>query len=411
MRFYKVAIGMLLLFWSFLSYAQSTYQWVQIAPNNQLSVRVILSDKEQCPMINIDNKPTYMKLRAPKAGFFPAVCELLVSRDTHSIKIKQQALPTLPNEINRVAILGDTGCRISKHSVQACNDARAWPLRELNASIASKKVDVILHLGDYLYRENPCPEGNKGCEGSPSGYNWEAWNADWFSVADSLFQSSVMVFSRGNHEDCSRADNGWFRYMSPWEYKEIERNCTEMEKPYMFKLQNMNYIMFDSNYGHDDSTSDAQLALYKETIEQLKIDKNLTNVLITHRPMWTYYKFKSKFSFGNLTQQIAFKGLLPDNTLFIAGHSHYLQLLDMESDYDQIIIGNSGTKLDDIGNIIQKSVDIDKHMANFVYSRSGFGYGILTITDQIFRFYNQDGVNTGECSWLAGKQYSSLNCQ
>ncbi len=410
MKFSKFTIAALLLLLSSMIYAQPPYQWVQMVANNQLSVRAILLKDESCPKVSVDNILTAMQLRAPKVANFPAVCELLVSRDTQSIKIQQRVLPTLPREVNRIAILGDTGCRINKVSVQACNDAEAWPFRELSESITSKTPDIILHVGDYFYREAPCPEGNKGCQGSPSGYNWDTWNADWFTPASSLFQSSVIAFSRGNHEGCSRAENGWFRFLSPWAYQKTGQACTEMEKPYLFKLKNVNYIMFDSSYGEDDHTSDAQLALYKKAIEQLKIDKDSTNIFLTHRPMWTYNKFQSKYYYGNLTQQIAFKNLLPTQTLFIAGHAHYLQTLDMQTDYDQLIIGNSGTKLYKITNSMKRAVDINKHMANFVYSRTGFGYGILTNTAKVFKFYNQKGSKVGECLWLLDKS-SSLNCQ
>jgi hypothetical protein len=37
--------------------------------------------------------------------------------------------------VNRIAILGDTGCRINKAKVQACNDVKAWPLHLLNLNV------------------------------------------------------------------------------------------------------------------------------------------------------------------------------------------------------------------------------------------------------------------------------------
>ncbi|SEH86832.1 metallophosphoesterase [Bathymodiolus azoricus thioautotrophic gill symbiont] len=184
-----------------------------------------------------------------------------------------------------------------------------------------------------------------------------------------------------------------------------------MEKPYILKLKGVNYIMFDSSSGQDDRTSEPQLALYKKAIAQLKIDKDSTNIFLTHRPMWTYNKIKSTYYYGNLTQQIAFKNLLPKRTLFVSGHAHYLQVLDMQTDYDQVIIGNSGTELVKVGNTTQKNVDINKHMANFVYSRSGFGYGILTESSKTLKFYKQNGAHTGECIWLSDKQHPSLICQ
>ncbi len=410
MKFYQSIIGVLLLPLSFLAHAQPAYQWVQMAPNNQLSVRAILLDDEQCPTVRINNIPMPMQLRAPKTAKFPAVCERLVSRDTHSIKIQQQSLPTLPSDINRIAILGDTGCRIKKYSVQACNDEAAWPLRTIITSIAAQTPDITLHLGDYIYREAPCPEGNKGCQGSPSGYHWDTWNTEWFFLAKPLLKSSVIAFARGNHEDCNRAHNGWFRYLSPWAYQQNQQNCIAMEQPYVFKLKNVNYIMFDSSTGKDYRTTDAQIALYKNTAKQLNLAKDSTNLFLTHRPMWTHYKQKYGYDYGNLTQQIAFKNLLPDNTLILSGHAHYLQTIDMQNDYDQIIIGNSGTKLDKVSKSTEKLVNINKHIANFVYSRPGFGYSILTNAMK-FDFYDENHTLVGECIWPPSPQHHRLQCK
>ncbi|NYT28659.1 MAG: hypothetical protein H0A76_12880 [Candidatus Thiodubiliella endoseptemdiera] len=127
----------------------------------------------------------------------------------------------------------------------------------------------------------------------------------------------------GNHEDCNRA----YRLVPLLIAMGLSSKCTKLHrdgKPFL-TLKGVNYIIFDSSYGEDSSTSDAQLALYKAAIEELQLDKNLTYVLLTHRAMWTYNKMKSKYYYGNLTQQIAFKDLLPSNTLFMAGHAHYLQ--------------------------------------------------------------------------------------
>jgi hypothetical protein len=42
----------------------------------------------------------------------------------------------------------------------------------LSKTIAARKPSLVIHVGDYIYRESPCPAGDKGCKGSPYGDNW-----------------------------------------------------------------------------------------------------------------------------------------------------------------------------------------------------------------------------------------------
>jgi hypothetical protein len=79
-------------------------------------------------------------------------------------------------------VLADTGCRLKKadNAWQACSDTDAWPLATLAATAAGFNPDLVLHIGDYHYRENACPPDIAGCQGSPWGYGWDTWQADLF---------------------------------------------------------------------------------------------------------------------------------------------------------------------------------------------------------------------------------------
>ena len=35
---------------------------------------------------------------------------------------------------------------------------------------AAQKPDLVIHVGDYYYRETPCPAGEAKCAGSPFGW-------------------------------------------------------------------------------------------------------------------------------------------------------------------------------------------------------------------------------------------------
>ena len=109
----------------------------------------------------------------------------------------------------RILVLGDTGCRIKGAALQACNDPAAWPFPQLAAAAAKLKPDLVIHVGDYLYRESACPAGNAGCAGSPWGDNWTTWQADFYTPAAPLLAAAPIVLVRGNHEDCRRAGPGF----------------------------------------------------------------------------------------------------------------------------------------------------------------------------------------------------------
>ncbi|MDW4746763.1 metallophosphoesterase, partial [Escherichia coli] len=81
-----------------------------------------------------------------------------------------------------------------------------------------------LHVGDYHYRENACPPDVAGCQGSPWGYGWDTWQADLFQPAAPLMAAAPWVLVRGNHEECARAGQGWFRFLDPRPYS-AARSC------------------------------------------------------------------------------------------------------------------------------------------------------------------------------------------
>jgi hypothetical protein len=62
---------------------------------------------------------------------------------------------------------------------QDCNDPSQWPFGAVSSAAAVSKPDLVIHVGDYLYRESSCPAGDRGCTGSPFGDDWAAWKADF----------------------------------------------------------------------------------------------------------------------------------------------------------------------------------------------------------------------------------------
>ncbi|HSM76476.1 MAG TPA: metallophosphoesterase [Bryobacteraceae bacterium] len=192
---------------------ERTPAWIELGPSGQVLARVVVNSPDACPVLQADRRPLPMQLRSPVPdGFLPA-CEALVPPKTHSLTLAGKPL-RLPKTPRRVAVLGDTGCRVKGNQIQNCGDPAVWPFRAVAARIAAESPDLIIHVGDYLYRESPCPDPSRGCAG-PSGDNWPAWKADFFEPAAAALSAAPWAFSRGNHEDCRRSWRGWFYYLDP----------------------------------------------------------------------------------------------------------------------------------------------------------------------------------------------------
>lgn len=156
--------------------------------------------------------------------------------------------PLPPDVINRVVVLGDTGCRVAKkHKLQKCDDA-AWPFEDVakHAADAVPKPDLVIHLGDYLYREE-------------DGYGWTTWQEDFFKPAKHLLAAAPWIMIRGNHETCSRAAEGWFRFLDG--PKPTGSICPDMSKSFVVDLGGgFGIVVMDSasvaHTGEDDADED-----------------------------------------------------------------------------------------------------------------------------------------------------------
>ena len=223
--------------------------------------RVITSDA-RCPSLTIDGRRLAMRPRAAPAtlplrptlstpenskpsAFLVSVCEAAIPRHTRRASVEGRRLALPPALIKRIVVIGDTGCRLkaSDHAYQDCNDPRAYPFATVAARAAAWKPDLVIHVGDYLYRENPCPADHPGCDGSPWGYGWDAWQADFFRPGAPLLKAAPWVLVRGNHENCARAGQGWWRMIDPWPLQ-ARRDCIDaandtegdFSPPYAVKL-------------------------------------------------------------------------------------------------------------------------------------------------------------------------------
>src|SRR5262249_12897942 len=98
---------------------------------------------------------------------------------------------------------------------QDCNDPSQWPFEALATQVAAERPDLVVHVGDYLYREAQCPVGASGGAKSPWGDTWLTWAADFFRPGRKLLEAAPWIVVRGTHELCSRNGMGYAILLDP----------------------------------------------------------------------------------------------------------------------------------------------------------------------------------------------------
>jgi hypothetical protein len=261
------------------------------------------------------------------------------------------ALPLPADAPRRIVVLGDTGCRLKDGDpVQDCNDPRAWPFAQVARSAAAWQPDLVVHVGDYLYRESPCPPKYPGCAGSPWGDTWAAWDADLFTPAAPLLRAAPWVVARGNHELCGRGGEGWFRFLDP---DPMAASCSDYTAPYAIPLAGPQLFMLDTAAADDRTARPEQVATYASQFAALREQATTPTWLVQHKPQWAIGQSwddptpRGLFR-GNPTLQAASDNALPAAVeMVLSGHIHNWTAFSFaDRRAPQFVVGNSGTGLD-----------------------------------------------------------------
>ena len=319
--------------------------WVQMTGQGA-EVRAVESGAT-CPDAVIDGKPTAMARRAAAGADFPLVCALPLPPGAATVSVEGRTL-SAPQPARRIVIFGDTGCEVKSLAAQACNDPRAWPFARIAALAAAHKPDLVIHVGDYYYRETPCPLGMKACAGSPSGDHWAAWAAEFFDPAAPLLQAAPWVFARGNHENCQRGWRGWYALLDAGPAPD---RCLDVAAPFAVKTGDLSLYVIDSadadDLGHDPRQIRGVAAQLDQLGEALKAGRGW---IITHRPVWGLVPV-ARLGPGtpievslNLTEQAAFRGrAMAGVQMVVSGHVHHFQSVTFgPARPAQLIVGAGG---------------------------------------------------------------------
>jgi Calcineurin-like phosphoesterase len=356
--------------------------WVELGENGSAVARIIVNDPQDCPVIEVDGAARPMALRQPVPPGFRPACEFAIPSGAKFASVNARPLALPKPDPGRVIAIGDTGCRILRTQIQDCDNPGLWPFRQIAASAADEKPDLVVHVGDYLYRESPCPDDSEAkCGGSPAGDNWDAWNADFFAPAAELLGAAPWVFSRGNHEDCNRTWRGWFYYLDPRPWNG-NGTCEKYSPPYLVTLGTFQVAVLDSSATKQGDLDEAQVVEFSSQLSQLASLHPKNAWLATHFPFWGFYPDRRSglpkplvASLEEAWQKAAPAGF----SLILSGHVHLFEYVSVDHGLPpQLVAGDGGTEMDVPIEISMKGTRIRGASVIGSRSRRVFGYTLLT---------------------------------
>jgi hypothetical protein len=423
--------------------------WVEIGANNQAIAR-LLTPYTACPSITVNGVSSHMTLRALPATvpvrptstdttlaaamtsgnskpsvFTSTTCEFLLPATATTATVVGINLPLPKAVVSRVVIIGDTGCRISIGNVyQACSDPTQWPFPVIASATAAMQPDLVLHVGDYQYRDNPCPPGNTACTGTPWGYGTDTWMADFFTPAAPLLKAAPWIMVRGNHEVCNRAGQGWYRYLDPNPYDTTgvktcdvaaNDNTANFNDPWAVSIGDTNFISFDSSNVSKTAYSPAAFMPYTTELGEAATlaPANLLNIFAVHHPVLGY-SAGSPPTFGSPGLQSVMNAAFPGNYyppnvgIAVHGHVHDFQAFNFSSNHPATFVaGNGGDNLDSaLPAVFDPNTDLpapNTVVNAFAYSQE-FGFMVMDRVGAVgsknwkFTSYRTNGTIIAVCT-------------
>jgi hypothetical protein len=342
----------------------------------------IVTSATSCPDATIDGKAVAMEPRAAPTTDFPVtVCQVVLPKGAAHVNIGGHVLPLPVAAPKRIVIFGDTGCRLKGEEIQNCDNPADWPFATVARLAGAHHPDLVIHVGDYYYRESPCPAGRAGCEGSPWGDNWTTWDADFFQPAAPLLQAAPWVLVRGNHEDCQRGGPGWFMMLDG---APTPPACPATSAPMVVHIGGVELYVLDSSDTEDRKAPRELVAAFQRQLDVLRqTPPTAPTWILTHRPIWGLVPVARAGPLGplevpvNATEQAAVRGRdLAGAQMIVSGHIHHFASFDFEGDRpSQLIAGTGGDVGEpaDTPRFLDDVVSLDGMSARrFGFDRYGF---------------------------------------
>jgi calcineurin-like phosphoesterase family protein len=377
--------------------------WVQYAADGKPHARALVT--QTCPSVTYDGGSTPMRQRAgARSGFDDVVCDAPLPGGAANVTVDGTPLPSPPRAPQKIVVFGDTGCRMADQEQQNCGDIADWPFPKIAQTIAAVHPDLLVHVGDYYYRESNCLATLKYCV-NRWGDTSMSWNADWFAPGKPLFASAPLVMIRGNHEDCARGGPAWFRYLDPGD---SAAQCRPKSAPWAVAFDGLQIVVTDSAADPSDSKPDPlRIAYYTASFAKardLAAAVSGDRWLVTHRP---------PYSNTNETRALrAVPGALAPFDAVLAGHVHDFEAINLTGYPALIVNGESGDDLDDAGSAakyIRLQTGADKKplyafAAPAPYATKQFGFAVYTKTTPgwTISLRDADGIERRACALAKG---------
>lgn len=443
---------------------EKPFAWAQVHPDGpgsegKLIARALVAPEAPCPAARLGDADAAMQERpnGTDADFAIKVCEIVYDGSLRA-RIGAVELAPRPADPRRILVVGDTGCRITDYAAQACNDPSAWPWQRIAALGAAQRPELIIHIGDYHYREKPCA-GRAGCGGSPSGDSWPAWRADFFAPAAELLPAAPWVMLRGNHEECARAGTGWQYLLAPAVGTALPAPCVNDTDPYRVRFGRLQFAVFDSATAGNTFARVQRTAEYDAMMQKLAPGlaaqpgvPPAETWLLLHHPLWISYggcAARSPFrciqrdllqdvqqvvkadaaplpaaDLTQLSHELAARLQDPLGALrawfterapgpvsmVLSGHSHAFQLFAPQRQWPaiplQLVVGTGGDALDPYPRLKTQAAPLPAEVygvAGELWSRQEFGFVMLTgaNTGWTATFYGVDGTAKLVCELAA----------
>ena len=327
--------------------AAETYHWVQYVPGGVEARSISLGG--ECPAAALDGVAAPMSVRsAPGVAYPILVCALAIPKGAVSASIADVPLALPKADPKRILLIGDTGCRLKGSVLQPCNDISQWPFR-IGADVGAElKPDLVIHVGDFHYRESTCPLSLRGCAGSPFGDSWDVWRADFFAPADTLLNAAPWVFVRGNHEECDRGGKGWSRALDPYPFRSAD-GCLGLGQPFTADLGAVTLFVMDVSTADETKANAVQAEFFRAQFAATAALGDKPVWLAFHRPIWSALEAGAGESGrDNRTLALAARGAIAPNVqAILSGHQHTFSVMSYVEDLPlQIVSGNGGDDLD-----------------------------------------------------------------
>ena len=416
--------------------------------------RAVVTESAPCPKLIVNGVTPQQSMdvrAAPAAPAWPVrVCEQPIPEGaTARIEGQTQDLPPVRANPQRIAIVGDTGCRIESRpappkpgkkphgrNIQNCNDLQQWPfagIAGIAQKIANEVPDLVIHLGDVNDRDAQCPNPahphDPACQAGrpPTGDTWEAWNQDFLGPAAAFLRVAPLVIVRGNHEECVRFGEpgnggGWFRLLDPHPYPPplpypANMPCRDYSDPYAVAFgTNLQLLVLDSAHASNGSAPSDQVAAYTPQIQTLRqaalSTPSIPAWFVTHKGVRTMVHGLQSVS---QTLQAAGATNLPHNVqLTLAGHEHFFEVLSFNKPSDHAappqIVNTSGGDMS-LGTPPPASSlrppgsprgvpDADTTVRHpFTVQPKTFGFMVVTpeATDWLFSLRNEGATQIASC--------------